>query len=56
MRLMEHRVTPPLVRVSYIFVSSVWIVSVNKEQGEHTDKSAGHFIILFSIKICPQQH
>lgn len=32
---------------------SVW---TNKEQGLHTGKSAGHFIILFSIKTCPQQH
>lgn len=38
------------------FIASVSTVNINKKQGENPDKSAGHFIILFSIEFCPQQH
>lgn len=58
---MELSVTPlPTISSSVCFydyfITSVWTVSINKKQGENPDKSAGHFIILFSIEFCPQQH
>ena len=40
----------------YFFFFNESSVRTNKEQGLHTDKSAGNFIILFSIKTCPRQH